>query len=211
MDEEQYSKDGKFYDRPTHILDYYKPPELVAWLIRTPASDVRKISRLALKHGKHIDELIRTNKAPKKSDSLEVKNCHKAWLKWKDDFMVKDEDLEFPETFYDEGNMLAGTPDIYWKPKKIMIDVKSSKSLHEGYYLQVGGFYSRHPNYEVEEVAILRLDKELAEYEMTTNTKLKLTLEELRASFDGLVSYYRGYKRVQSTFDPKERVYDGTV
>lgn len=210
MDAEKYEKNGVFYDRPTHILDYFNPPELVDWKIRTPPAEVRRISRIALKHGSRIDELIRQGKEPKKSDDLEIKNCYKAWMKWKSDFMVKDEDIEFPETFYDEENRLAGTPDIYWRPRRMMIDVKSSKSVHEGYLFQVGGFYSRHPKYPTDEVAILRSDKEIAEYQFVTNTSLKLSLEELRASFDGLVKYYRGYKRVQSTLNPKEKVYDGS-
>ena len=210
MDGEFYEKDGKKYDRPTHMLDYFTPPELVDWKIRTGATEAKRISRIALKHGARIDELVRSGKDPKKSDSDEVKSCHLAWNQWKSDNLVKDEDIEFPGTFYDEVLGVAGTPDIYWKARRMMIDLKSSKAVHEGYLFQVGGFYSRHPDFVVERVAILRADKEIKQYEFRTNENLKLSLEELRASFEGLVTYYRGYKRVQGALKPKEKVYDGS-
>lgn len=208
MNDERYEKDGKFYDRPTHILDYFYPPELVDWKVRVGATDANKISRLALKHGSRIDELVRSGKDPKKTDSDEVKSCWIAWKKWLDEYQPKK--LIFPETAYCNTRMIAGTPDIYWEERQELIDVKSSKALHEGYLFQVGGCYASLPlPFPVKSIAILRLDKEIQGYAYTTNKQLGLELPVLTNGFNGLLAYYRTYKLVQSTLKPKEKVYDG--
>lgn len=205
MDGEFYLKDGLSYDRPTHILDYFAPPGLVEWKIRVGNREANRISKIALRHGKDIDELIRSGKEPKKSESLEVKNCYKAWLKWKEDYSPKR--LLFPETGYCNSRMIAGTPDIYWEDALTLIDIKSSKAIHENYFFQLGCYASLLPC-RIETLAVLRLDKELGEYEFVTNKKVNLSINDCIAAFDGLLSYYRRYKRVQSTLEPKEKVYD---
>lgn len=209
MDGEFYERDGRFFDRPTHMLDYFAPPELVEWKVKTGFAESNRISRIALRHGSKIDELVRTNKAPKKSDSPEVLSCWKAWEKWKNDYAPGE--LLFPETQYDDVRLIAGTPDIYWPLRRMIIDVKSSKMVRPSYFFQTGGAYAGFKSlpFPVERVGILRLDKELEDYEFVTNEQLGLSLPLLQKGFNGLVDYYKVYKLVQSTLKPKEKVYDG--
>lgn len=210
MDGPVYIKDGKEYLRPTHVLDYFYPPELVDWKIDIGRKEANKISRAALKHGKKIDELIRANKEPSKKDSEEVKSCWKAWMKWVGDFQPGE--LIFPETQYDEERMVAGTPDIYWVRQRMIIDIKSSKELHEGNFFQTGGCYAHFTSlpFPVERVGIVRLDKEIENYEFMTNEQLGLSLPILKKGFDGLVDYYRVYHRLKMKLQPREKVYDGS-
>jgi len=205
-----YERDGKEYDRITSITDYFTPPELVAWKVRTPPDDAKRISKLALKHGSKVDSLIRDNKEPGKSDDIEIFKCLEAYHKWREEFGKMT--LIFPDTAYCDDRMIAGTPDVYWVEQETLIDIKSSKSLHEGYFFQVGGGYAsfKHP-FKIRNIAILRLDKELGEYAYTTNDKLGISLPNLICGFNGLLVYYRMYKAVQSTLKPKEKVYDGTA
>lgn len=208
MDGEFYEREGRRYHRPTHVLDYFAPPELVDWKIKTGRAEARRISRIALKHGSRVDELVRTGDAVTSKDDPEVRNCLKAFYKWKSDYGVGE--LVFPATHYCEIRGIAGTPDVYWEKAQDLIDVKSSKRIHESYLFQVGGCYASLVPFPVKRVAILRLDKELGDYEYVTNEKLGLSLEELKHGFNGLLDYYKAYKRVQSALKPKEKVYDGT-
>jgi hypothetical protein len=207
VDGEFYEKEGKLYGRPSHILDYFAPPELVDWKARTGLTEAKRISRIALKHGSRIDELIRESKAPKKSDSIEVVNCFRAWSKWLSDYSPKF--IVFPPTGYCEKRMVAGTPDIYWEDQQDLIDVKSSKSVHENYFFQLG-FYASVSTSPIKRLAVLRLDKELGEYEYVTNEKVGMTVQDCIDGFNGLLAYYGRYKRVQSALKPKEKVYDGS-
>lgn len=205
MDAEFYEKDGRQYDRPTRILDYFSPPELLEWKVRTGLKEAGRISRIALKHGKRIDELIRATKEPKKGDSPEVHKCYAAWLKWVDCYCPGP--LVFPETLYCEARMIAGTPDIYWPEMEDLIDVKSAKTVHENYFFQLGCYASMLP-FPVKRLAVLRLDKELGEYEYVTNEQMGLSVADCVNGFNGLLIYFKLYQRAQSALKPKERVYD---
>jgi len=160
---------------------------------------------LALKHGKRIDDLIRENKEPNKKDSMEVKSCYRAWILWKSVFLP--DELIFPETHYCEIRKIAGTPDIYWLGAQDLIDVKSSKTIHENYFFQLGCYASLLP-YPIKRLAVLRLDKELGSYEYVTNEKMGLSISDCVNAFNGLLIYYKIYKMAQSAIKPKERVYD---
>ena len=84
MDDHYYSKDGKQYERVTRILDYFSNPELVAWKVKVGQKEAGKVSRIALKCGKAVDEMIRASRIPKLKDSDEIKSCLKAWKSWKE-------------------------------------------------------------------------------------------------------------------------------
>ena len=204
VNHDYYEKDGKKYERPTNILNYFAPPEYVEWKVRTGNREANKVIKIAMKHGSRVDELIRTSNKPDNKDSSEINNCWKAWNKWKADYSVVE--IEFPKTAYCDYRMLAGTPDVLWG--KCLIDIKTSKTIHENYFFQLGAYASLIP-YNVKELAILRLDKELGEYEFVNNEKVGLSVEDCILGFNSLLAYYRRYKQVQSTLQPKEKVYDG--
>lgn len=197
MDGEFYNKDGVLYNRPTNILDYFTPPELVDWKVKVGNKTANLISRQALKHGSRIDSLIRANNEPIKKDSDEVKNCWKAWVSWKERHLIGN--IVFPETLYCNKRMVAGTPDLYFPEMQELADIKSSKSIHENYFFQLG-FYASVLPYPIKRVTVIRLDKTSGVYEYVNNEQVGLSVADCINGFNGLLLYYRAYKRAQSAF-----------
>lgn len=219
-DNEFYEKDGKNYHRPTRILDFFTPPELAEWKIKqaveenlekrkkNPDANItssNQISKLALKHGSRVDELIRSNEDPTKKDSSAILSCITAYRKWKNDYNVDHADLVFPETFFHNGLWVAGTGDFYWKASKTFIDAKSSKSIREAYFFQLG-FYSLDDKYDIDSLAVLRLDKEIADYEYLTNDKIGMTVTECQDGFKAALEYYKYYQLFKKAISPREPI-----
>lgn len=171
------------------MLDYFWGPELVKARVKCEAREWTAKGKKALKIGSRVDELVRTGMKPKKSDADEVKGCMEAWFKWRERYP---EPIIFPDTAYDDKRRIAGTPDFYMTESKILVDVKTSMSVYENYWLQVGGCYSSLPfDFEIKDVAILRLDKPVGDYEFVTANSAELDIDILRMGFNGLINFYR--------------------
>ena len=183
-----YERDGKrrHYDRITRILDYFAPPELVAWKMRVGKREAGRISREAMKIGSNVDECIRSfvreEKSLPKLKTLEAKNCWEAFNQWRNDYNPGQ--LGEMHTVFNEELGVAGTPDLYWPSENCIIDIKCSSAIRLSYWLQTE-FYCR--CYKLPVKAILRLDKNLGIYEFK---KMSLSDEHWAATV-GLINAYR--------------------
>lgn len=191
MDFPYYIKDSKKYERITHVLDYFSPPELVNWKIRVGRKEAGMISRAALRIGENVDDAIRCEvegRKVSKLKTLEAQNCWEAFRQWKKDHNVKE--IGTLNTVFNDELMVAGTPDLFWADTHVLIDVKCSSAIRPSYWLQTE-FYSRN-NTAVDAKAILRLDKNLGIYEYK---EMSLSDEHWEA-VRGAIKLYRYYKSV---------------
>ena len=200
-DFEYYTKEGKSYERVTRILDYFQPPELVDWKLRVGKTEANKVSKIALKFGSRVHELIETNSACKKSDADEVRNCMIAWNSWKANYVFKGMKIENGVTLYDEFRSIAGTPDFIYENR--LIDIKTSREVKPIHFLQLGGYASMMMKMP-EQLAILRLDKSLGAYEYVLSDRIGMSVYDCINAFNHLFQFYRFYREVQSTLKPKE-------
>ena len=60
--------------RVTQVLDYFQPPELVAWRMREGNKSANKEMRDTEKVGTKIDTMIKSGAEQVPKDSIEVKN-----------------------------------------------------------------------------------------------------------------------------------------
>lgn len=198
MDDEFYLKDGKSYERVTRILDYFAPPELMSWKVRVGNKEANRISKVALKFGSRVHELIEKNGEVVKKDSEEVKNCMNAWNSWKKDYWS--ENIVNGVTLYDEKRMVAGTPDFTIGSE--LIDIKTSREVKSSHFVQLGAYASMMEATPLR-VSILRLDKGLGIYEYVSNEKIGVSVDHCIEAFRSLLGYYRFYRNVQSTMKPR--------
>ena len=191
MDAEFYEKDGLRYDRVTKIIDFFQPPELVEWKVKTGLKEAGRISRRALKTGSRVDELISANPyepAIAKKDSPETASCIEAWDSFVTDHQPKN--LIWHETLFSGELEIAGTYDFVWGD--YLIDIKTSRKIKPSHFFQLGAYALMKP--EIKEVAILRLDKNLGIYELVNSKQLGLSLENCKTGFLHLLGAYRFYQ-----------------
>ena len=206
MNDEYYVKDGIAYERVTRIIDSFSPPELVEWKVRVGKAEANRVSKVALKFGSRVHELIEKDERVSKKDSEEVKNCMKAWDSWLADNnhpMIMN-----GVTLYDEARQIAGTPDFMVGPE--LVDIKTSREVKASHFIQLGGYASMMVSRPTK-VSILRLDKQAGIYECVDNEKIGITVEQCIAAFNYLLGYYRFYNRVQSTLKPKVALPQGEI
>lgn len=186
MDDNFYEREGLKYDRITRILDFFKPPELIDWYLRVGKKEAKRISTTALKIGTNVDEVIKAritgNKVPK-IVSPEAINCLNAFDEWERNYSLK---VSPSNTVFDDGLMMAGTPDL--DDGNTVFDIKCSSEIRPAYWLQTE-FYGRCLG--VTHKAIIRLDKNLALYEYK---KMPLCDEHWEACL-GAIKLYRFYKK----------------
>lgn len=204
MDNEFYEKDGKQYERVTRILDYFAPPELVNWKVRVGKAEANKVSKVALKFGTRVHELIETNGKLSSKDGEEVKNCFKAFSSWKAD--NGNPSLINGSTLFCERRGIAGTPDAMMG--ETLIDFKTSREVKAVHFAQLGAYASL-MSVTPKVLAILRLDKQSGIYEWVTNEKAGMTVEACIQAFNYALGYYRFNNRVQSTLKPNRATPEG--
>ncbi len=198
------------YISVTQVLDYFKPPQLVNWILRVGKRESGLVSRKALKFGTRVHGLIHEEfktgaykLVPK--DSLEVRNCMKAWEEFKDHYSPKiyDMEVEMTDTVYG----LIGHRDMIVNigGKPVLVDIKASSSIRENYWLQVNAYKYLSMDLGVHHVGILRFDKVLGTYEY----KEQDYDPKLKDVFYGLLEAYRFYnKGEKSDADTSARVAD---
>lgn len=192
-----YEKEGRRYDRITHILDYFSPPELVSWKIRVGKKEAGIISRAALRIGENVDEAIRQSidgGVQVKLKTTEAKNCMEAFWEWRNERKAQ---LSTMETVFDDELMVAGTPDIFWMNNQTLIDIKCASAIRPSYWLQTE-FYARQK--PITTKGILRLEKNLAIYEY----KEMPLCDEHWEAVKGAIKLYRYYKSVDKDGEGEE-------
>lgn len=208
MDDEFYHRNDLSFDRVTKIIGYFMPPELVDWKVRVGKKEANLVMKKTGGFGTLIDGEIRKDwrNPTTKKETFESKNCFKAWNSFVKEKGI--DDIEFPETLYDESEMVAGTPDILWNKRRFLDDIKTTNSVKPSHFIQLGSYANKLPQ-KPERLGIIRLDKETGIYQYVTNIDLKLSVDECIMMWKSTLYNYRMYNRVQSTLKPKERVYNG--
>lgn len=205
MDGEFYYKGDIAYDRITKITDYFAPPELVEWKVKVGKKEANRISRIALKFGKEVDDRIRANPlspVAKKKEKAEVVNAIAAWNSWLLHYQPLE--IRFPETLYDEDRKIAGTPDFEWLDREgvwTLTDIKTSREIRPANFFQLGGYGSmRIP--KPGHLAILDLSKALGMFDYISNEKLGLSVDACINGFNEVYLHYRIYHYLQSRLKP---------
>jgi len=146
--------------RVTQVLDYFAEPGLIDWKVRVGAREAKKASIKAMGIGSNVDEWVKADvvgaKLPKLK-TIEAKNCVDAYKRWKEDYKPE---LVVAVRLYDHKLGLTGEPDLYWGD--LVIDIKCSREIQQKYWLQMAMYQYMKGG---KRTAVLRLDKNLAEYE----------------------------------------------
>ena len=177
----------------TQILDFFIPKQLLDWHLRTGSKEAKRLSTVAKKIGSRVDELIQDDivKGSYKlsaKDPIEVKNCMEAWNQFKQDY---------------QPNVISTQKEVKSEPQKLVghidliigatvVDVKCASSIKDNYWLQVAKYLDMLEN-DINDVAILRLDKNLGTYQYV----VKNNVRELVSVFDGLLEAYRFYNPIK--------------
>ena len=186
MTREPYEKNGKKYDHVTEIIDYFKPPHLVNWMIKN--KDYEEIGEKAMSIGSRVDELCFKSWKElvliSKDEPKEVVSAMEAYTKWQIDYSDIFNDIQaMQETVYYDDLGVAGTLDI--RTSNAIIDIKVSKSVRHANWIQVG-MYNR--KFKLPKLYILRLSKETGNYSFVECPYPQEYLEEL---FMGRLVNYR--------------------
>lgn len=177
------------YLRVTEVLDYFPEPGLLEWKLRVGTKEAKRISTLAMKLGTEVDTYIKADicglKLPKlKSD--EAKNCVKAWNKWKDDYLPMD--MRVATRLFNDTLMVTGEPDFYLGNR--VIDIKCASEIRPKYWLQTAMYKWLEQDFDAPRTGILRLDKNLAEYEYVTEDDRQVIFTQQNV-MEGLIRAYR--------------------
>mgnify|MGYP001569419685 CR=1 FL=1 len=182
----------------TEVLDAFIPKGLLSWYLKTGAKEAKRLSTVALKIGSRVDELIQddiTKGSYKLSakDPIEVTNCMEAWKQFKQDYNPRS--LRTQIVVNDGLARVTGHVDLI--TDNTLIDVKCASSIKHNHWLQVGAYYSMLDQVMyngISEVAILRLDKNLATYQFMTIRQAGYTPTKCSEVFYGLLEAYRFYQ-----------------
>lgn len=178
--------------RVTEVLDYFKHPWYVKWVMRVGLREANRVSKQALKIGTRIDEVIKSSVSLplatlSKKDTPEVFSCLKAYEKWRVTYTVDHEPsaiaplspivskVSYAVNYYGIstckrvekeccGILLSGEPDFIALGR--LTDLKAAKKVSPSYWLQLAA-YAWLTDWQGE-VAILRLDKTTESYEYLT-------------------------------------------
>lgn len=181
--------DEKFegYTRLTEVLGYFKSEEYWEWVLKVGKKEAKRIGTTAQKIGTNVDEAIKATileKPAVKLKTKEAENCFKAYERWIYESMPVD--LEVGTRLFDEESKVTGEPDLF--TFDTLIDVKCSNQIRPEYWLQTE-WYARMLKKPFK--AILRLDKDLADYEFK---KIPLNEKHWR-SVQGLITTFEFYKQ----------------
>lgn len=183
--------------RVTEVLDYFKQPWYVKWVLRIGLREANKKSKAALKLGTRIDEMVKLGQEPSKKDKVEVHSAYKALNKWRATYCADvQEPLSLtPCTRINKeccGILLSGEPDVIALGR--LTDIKAAKRISKTYWLQLAA-YAWLTDW-AEEVAVLRLDKEIESFEYVTK---RLADEWL--IYQGLLRAYVYYTEGDEDYD----------
>lgn len=169
--------------RITEVLGFFKDEKYWEWVIRVGKKEARRIGKIAMGIGSNVDEAIKADvRIDKKKVRLKTKealNCFSAYTKWLDEYQVTH--IKVGERFYNEELQVTGEPDLILGDT--LIDVKCSNKIRLEYWLQTE-FYARNVGCKFK--AILRLDKNLADYEYV---KLPLSDQDWDACLSAITLY----------------------
>lgn len=184
----------------TEVLDAFIPKGLLSWYLKTGAKEAKRLSTVAMKIGTRVDQLIQDdiktgNYKLSSKDPIEVYNCMEAWKQFKQDYQPNIQHSQIEVKL--EYEKLVGHIDLIMN--NFVTDIKCASSIKDNYWLQVAKYSDMFGGSEVctktqiEGLAILRLDKNLATYQFVTNKQAGINWDECIEVFDGLLKAYRYY------------------
>lgn len=177
------------YDRVTAVLDFFAIPSLVEYYRKTPKATISNKSKTAKSLGTKVHNAVyainngKTYNIPYLDQSLT--NCITAYNKWKS--IEKPHILSSEVTIWCDKLMVAGTYDML--TTKALIDTKTADKIRLSHWIQLA-VYAYLGNITDRKLAVLRLDKLLADYEYKEISYEPYLFE----CFLGLLNYYRLYK-----------------
>lgn len=191
------------YDRLTHVIDYFIPPELCNYLVRTGKKESGKIKKQTAKLGTRSHKLIEDdflNGGYKlvKADSYEVRQAMEAWEKFKKEYDLKIVDME--KRLYSDVYMVTARRDMLAviNGKRTLLDLKVTGAIRPKNWIQVAMnalFEEENGGEHIDELAILRLHKNLGEYEFVSRPNE----DRYRIVFEGMLNAYRFFQEEQSS------------
>jgi len=182
-----YEIEGKRYERVTTVLGYFMAPSLVDWKLRVGKSEANRIMKEAQKVGTTVHKIAETGKVPKVM-SVEVENCVRAYQQWEKE--TQPNILMRETTVHDSTLGVAGTFDLFIKHNgaSVLVDIKTSKEIKLDHWLQLAAYASMMLD-NVDTIAVLRLDKNMAFYEFIE----KPVYQKEYNVFMDLLNVYRYY------------------
>jgi len=173
--------------RVTQVLDYFAEPWLLNWKLKVGKINAKKISTRAKKTGSRVDAIIK-GKAKQSKESIEVSNCLEAYSKWQKEWGLSP--IIWPTRITNEHIALTGEPDGFILSRQILFDIKTSGRIELKHWLQVSAYAFLFDS-PITQVAILRLDKDLGDYQWVTNDDAGFTISKGIEAFQGLLLAYR--------------------
>lgn len=162
-------------------MDYFAEPYLVSWKLKT--KDWQKVSQESLDIGTVIDGLVQLdinqdNIAGPATDNEKLKNCWRAWLKFRRERPdVYERLVKYKANMQRELILgdLVGHPDFILDDE--VIDLKTSKQVSKSHWMQTAqyanmwnetmGFYDPLVG-KIKKISVLRVCKLTGEYEYRT-------------------------------------------
>lgn len=177
--------------RVTEVLNYFKEPWYVDWFHDKGRREANKVSKMAMKTGSRVDELIKSNASSGDAkDKEEVHNCMAAYRKWLD--VYKPGSITPCTRLHAtiEGQEVTGEPDLM--VDDVLVDIKCSGRISPSYWVQVNMYADLFRKQEPfkGQVAILRLDKNTSSYEYVVKDYDKFCVDV----WCGLMRAYVYYK-----------------
>jgi hypothetical protein len=201
--------------RVTEVLTFFQEKPLVKWQMGQMLAWYRKDSALfnlepklvvsrfntsdkkELKIGTRVHELIEGHEGGKeikfkKADKDEVRNGIKAYLEWVSHYLPSFIEVEMEVEDREAG--VVGHFDALVKigDKRVLVDYKTSSSIRLSYWVQLAQ-YAKMRGGDIDEVGVVRLDKDLGTYEF--QRKAVSEVSALTQVFDGLLTAVRYYKQ----------------
>ena len=197
----EYIEEG--YLRLTQVLDYFIPPELCNYLVRTGKKESGKIKRQTAKlgtrsHGLVEEDFLKGGYKLRKSDSYEVRQSMEAWEKFKKEYDVRIVDME--KRIYSKRYMVTARRDMLAviNGERTLLDLKITGAIRPKNWIQVAMnalFEEENGGEHIDKLAILRLHKNLGDYEFVKRDNE----DRYRVVFEGLLSAYRFFHEEQSS------------
>jgi len=162
--------------RVTDVLEYIKEPELVKWMLKTPAKKRDAIRDEAFRVGTLVDELVRQDIGeggylmPEGDEA--AANCMRAWEDFKRAYpLFVPQVKEMQVLLEDKENEVTGHPDFVverdgeWG----VIDLKTSSGIRPTYWTQTAEYSEmvrkRDERTQSRFIGVLRLDKKEGTWE----------------------------------------------
>jgi predicted RecB family nuclease len=156
--------------RVTDVLGYIQEPELVNWMLKTPAKKREAIKEEAFRVGTLVDELVRQDCVEggylMPEGDASALSCMTAWEEFKKSYPAFVESVVETQTLLeDKDNEITGHPDFIIRRANDwgVVDLKTSSGIRPTYWTQTAEYSEmvrlsrgwNHPRF----IAVLRLDK----------------------------------------------------